>query len=239
MRFPLTRREMLASSASGFGMLALAGLCSEATASTNPTAPVKPHFPAKAKRVIFLCMRGGPSHMESFDHKPKLNADTGKPSPKKGLKYFGSQWKFSQHGESGIPVSSLFPHTANVVDDLCILNGMHTDNPEHGAALTQLHTGSFLFERPSIGSWVLYGLGTENRNLPRFVTVKPPVILGGARNYGNAFLPSVYQGTPIGTMSKALKTATIANTKHPTLSLDKQRKQLDFLQSLNRDFSQQ
>ena len=239
MRFPLSRREMLASSASGFGMLALAGLCSEATASSNPTAPVNPHFPAKAKRVIFLCMRGGPSHMESFDHKPKLNADNGKPTGKKGLNYFGSQWKFSPHGASGIPVSSLFPHTANVVDDLCILNGMHTDNPEHGAALTQLHTGSFLFERPSIGSWVLYGLGTENRDLPGFVTVKPPVILGGARNYGNAFLPSVYQGTPIGTMSKALKSATIANTKHPTLSLEKQRKQLDLLQSLNRDLAAQ
>ena len=176
--------------------------------------------------------------MESFDHKPQLNADNGKPSAKKGLKYFGSQWKFSQHGESGIPVSSLFPHTARVVDELCILNGMHTDNPEHGAALTQLHTGSFLFERPSIGSWVFYGLGTENRDLPGFVTIKPPVILGGARNYGNAFLPSVYQGTPIGTMSKALETATIANTKHPTLPIEKQRRQLDFLQSLNRDLIQ-
>ncbi|MGZ0164111.1 MAG: DUF1501 domain-containing protein [Planctomycetales bacterium] len=239
MRFPLSRREMLASSSSGFGMLALAGLCSDVKATSTATAPVQPHFPAKAKRVIFLCMRGGPSHMESFDHKPKLSADNGKPTGKKGLNYFGSQWKFSQHGESGIPVSSLFPHTAEVVDDLCILNGMHTDNPEHGAALTQLHTGSFLFERPSIGSWVLYGLGTENRDLPGFVTVKPPVILGGARNYGNAFLPSVYQGTPIGTMSKALKLATIANTKHPTLTIEKQRKQLDLLQSFNRDLAAQ
>ncbi len=239
MRFPLSRREMLASSANGFGMSTIAGLCSEVAAATNPAAPVTPRFAARAKRVIFLCMRGGPSHMESFDHKPKLNADNGKPTGKKGLNYFGSQWKFAQHGESGIPVSSLFPHTSTVVDDLCILNGMHTDNPEHGAALTQLHTGSFLFERPSIGSWILYGLGTENRDLPGFVTVKPPVILGGARNYGNAFLPSFYQGTPIGTMSKALKTATIANTKHPTLSREQQRKQLDFLQSLNRDFARQ
>ena len=151
MRFPLSRREMLASSANGFGMSTIAGLCSEAAAATNPAAPVTPRFAARAKRVIFLCMRGGPSHMESFDHKPKLNADNGKPTGKKGLNYFGSQWKFSQHGESGIPVSSLFPHTSKVVDDLCILNGMHTDNPKHGAALTQLHTGSFLFERPSIG----------------------------------------------------------------------------------------
>lgn len=237
MPLPLSRREMLASSSSGMGLLALAGLCAETNAAASRTASAKPHFPARAKRVIFLCMRGGPSHMESFDHKPKLNADNGKPSAKKGLKYFGSQWKFSKHGESGIPVSSLFPHIARMADELCILNGMHTDNPEHGAALTQLHTGSFQFERPSMGSWVFYGLGTENRDLPGFITIKPPVILGGARNYSNSFLPSVYQGTPIGTMSKALKTATIANTTHPTLPIDKQRRQLDFLQSLNRDLA--
>lgn len=235
MRLPTARRDFLRESTAGFGYLGLAGLCRQASAdSGNPLAVRAPHFSPRAKRIIFLCMRGGPSQMESFDYKPKLNADNGKPSRNKGQKYFGSQWKFDQHGESGLWVSELFPHTAKVADELCVLNGMHTDNPEHGAALTQLHTGSFVFDRPSIGSWVLYGLGAENRNLPGFVTIKPPVILGGSRNYGSSFLPSVYQGTPIGTMSKALKTATIANTKHPKLSVEAQRRQLDFLQSLNR-----
>ena len=173
--------------------------------------------------------------MESFDYKPKLNADNDKPSRNANQKYFGSQWGFAQHGDSGMWVSSLFPHIAGVVDDLCMLNGMHTDNPEHGAALTQLHTGSFIFERPSIGSWVLYGLGTENQNLPGFVTIKPPVILGGARTYGSAFLPSVYQGSPIGTMSKPLKAAKISNTQNALLTLAQQRQQLDFIQSLNRE----
>jgi hypothetical protein len=230
------RREMLQNSASGFGLLALAGLCAESSAAqSNPVTARQPHFEPRARRVIFLCMRGGPSQMESFDYKPKLNADNDKPSRNANQKYFGSQWGFAQHGDSGMWVSSLFPHIAGVVDDLCMLNGMHTDNPEHGAALTQLHTGSFIFERPSIGSWVLYGLGTENQNLPGFVTIKPPVILGGARTYGSAFLPSVYQGSPIGTMSKPLKAAKISNTQNALLTLAQQRQQLDFIQSLNRE----
>jgi hypothetical protein len=229
-----SRRELLQQSSAAFGLLALAGLCSREThaANKNPLAPKPPHFPPKASRVIFLCMRGGPSHMETFDYKPKLNAADGKPSRNKGQKYFGSQWEFQRHGQSGLPVSSLFPHTAKHADDLCVLNGMVCDSPEHAAALTQLHTGSIQFHRPSLGSWTLYGLGSESDSLPGFVSIKPPVILGGERNYSSAFLPAVYQGTPIGTMSQAMRLARVENIAREGLSAGQQRKQLQFIQSL-------
>lgn len=222
-------------------MLALAGLCAEqAQASVkDPLAPKKTHFQPKAQRVIFLCMRGGPSHMETFDYKPQLNADNGKPSRNQGQKYFGSQWKFKPYGDSGLEISELYPHTAQHADDLCVLNGMHCDSPEHAAALTQLHTGSIQFHRPSIGSWVVYGLGSENRDLPGFVSIKPPVILGGARNYASAFLPAVYQGTAIGTMSESMQSVRVANITREDLPQESQRRQLDFIQSLNRRAIQQ
>ena len=159
----LTRRDVLKSTACGFGMLALAGLCADESlaAKTNPLSPKQPHFAPRAKRVIFLCMRGGPSHMETFDYKPKLNADHGKPSKRDGQKWFGSQWAFRQYGESGSWVSDLMQQTAAHADDLCLLNGMHCDSPEHGAGLTQLHTGSIQFHRPSIGSW--YSMDSDRR----------------------------------------------------------------------------
>jgi len=231
----IDRRQLLKTASTGFGYLAFAGLAAEQAQADNPLASRSSHFAPRAKRVIFLCMRGGPSHMETFDYKPKLNADDGKPSKNKNQKFFGSQWKFRQRGESGLWISDLLPHTARVADELCVLNGMHCDSPEHAAALTQLHTGSIQFERPSIGAWVMYGLGTENQDLPGFVSIKPPVILGGARNYGSAFLPSIYQGTPIGTMSQSIKLAKIDDVGHPSLSSGAQRQRLDFLQRLNRN----
>jgi hypothetical protein len=231
-----SRRRFLQSASAGFGWLAFAGLSTaECAEAKNPLSPKLGHHTARAKRVIFLCMRGGPSHMETFDYKPKLNADDGKPSRNKNQKYFGSQWAFRQYGESGLWISDLMKHTSAHADKLCVLNGMHTDSNEHGAALTQMHTGSFQFHRPSIGSWVLYGLGSENQNLPGFVSIKPPVILGGARNYSSAFLPTIYQGTPIGTMSKPLSRAVVANLSNDRLSSTAQRSQLDFIQAANRD----
>ncbi|MBM82151.1 MAG: sulfatase [Planctomycetaceae bacterium] len=179
-------------------------------------------------------MRGGPSQMETFDYKPRLNADDGKPSKNKNQKYFGSQWAFQQYGKSGLWVSDLLPKIAQHTDKLCVLNGMYCDSDEHAAALTQLHTGSIQFHRPSIGSWVLYGLGSESKNLPGFVSIKPPVILGGERIYSSAFLPSVYQGTPIGTMSQSITKATVENLTHPSLSQDGQADQLHLIQNLNR-----
>ncbi|MBM3458373.1 MAG: DUF1501 domain-containing protein, partial [Armatimonadetes bacterium] len=132
----LDRRELLRAGVAGFGYLAFAATAADAAARTaGPLAPKPPMLPARAKRVIFLCMKGGPSAMESFDHKPKLNAHHDKPSPTKGMKFFGCQWPFRQHGQSGLWISDLFPHLAGHADELCVLNGMHTDNPEHAAAL--------------------------------------------------------------------------------------------------------
>jgi len=223
----------------GFGYTAFAGLAHQASALENPLAVKQSHFPAKAKRVIFLCMRGGPSQMESFDYKPQLQKDNNKPGRRSKCNFFGSQWQFSQHGQSGLWISELFPHIATQADKMCVINSMHTDNENHPQALQQMHTGSFQFVRPSIGSWVLYGLGTENRNLPGFIALNPLSALGGSRYYSSAFLPASYQATSIGNAKKKIKDAEIGNLTNPRLDLDNQRQQLDILQSLNRNFSGQ
>ncbi len=175
--------------------------------------------------------------MESFDYKPKLNADNDRPSPNKGMKFFGCQWPFRQHGESGLWVSDLYPHVARQADELCVLNGMHTDSPEHAAALEQYHTGSFLFARPSLGSWVVYGLGTQNQNLPAFVTIKPPMLLGGARYFSSAFLPSTYQGMPVGSPLENLSRMKVPNLANSRYSRAEQRAILDFAQGQNRELA--
>lgn len=235
----LSRRKMLHASTCGMGTLALASLCREEAraASRNPLAPKQPHFAAKAKRVVFLHMRGGPSHMETFEHKPELTKRNGESGRSKSRKLVGTKWNWSQRGESGLWVSDLLPHIASQADHLCVLSGMHTDIANHTPAMLQLHTGSFVFTRPSMGSWVLYGLGTENQNLPGFVSISPPLINGGTKNYGSAFLPAVYQGTALGDVKTPVKDARIANLKNPRLETDAQRQQLDLLQSLNRDLA--
>lgn len=231
----MSRRDWLRSVSAGFGFLALAGMAASRAAAESVGAP---HFSPRAKRVVFLYMRGGPSQMETFDYKPRLQTDNGKPSPTgKNMKLLGSQWKFAQHGESGLWVSELMPHTARLADELCVLKAVTTDHTNHPEASDQLHTGSFQFERPSIGSWVLYGLGNENENLPGFISLKPPVQWGGARYYGCAFLPPAYQGLPIGTMTEAMAKATLSNTNHPRLAGDAQRRQLDLLAESNREFA--
>ena len=194
-----SRRDALKSTSAGFGYLAFSALSTMAAqkASESPLAPKSSHFPGKAKRVIFLCMRGAPSHVDTFDHKPLLTRDSGKTGQRPGSKLLGSKWEFQQHGQSGQWISSLFPHLAGHADDLAILNGMHTDIPNHPQATIQLHTGNFQFVRPSLGAWTLYGLGTENDSLPGFVTLSPPNGSGGNQNFGYAFLPAIYQGTPI------------------------------------------
>jgi len=178
-----TRRALLRNSAAGFGYLALnAMLQKESKAGEVPESKKlilakEPHFPARAKRIVFLFMKGGPSHVDTFDPKPLLDRDDGKPPPFDLPKVlFAAQgnllkspWKFHQYGQSGLPVSELFPNVAKHVDDLCILRSLHGTNPAHGGALLKLHTGSDQFVRPSLGSWVTYGLGTENENLPAFV----------------------------------------------------------------------
>ena len=236
MTHPLqpSRRQLLKSVSAGFGYMAFSGLCSAQAA--NPMASRSPHFPAKAKRVIFACMRGGPSHVDTFDYKPALARDDGKNAPGKGnRKLMKSPWEFKQHGQSGLHISSLFPHLAKQADNLCVLNGMYADVPSHPECFLQLHTGSFQFVRPSMGAWVSYGLGTENQNLPGFITISPPNRVGGAQNYGSAFLPAFYQGTRVGEFQQSLKDATLPNLGNKKLSAAEQRRQLDLVQVINHD----
>ena len=233
----VSRRRWLQTTSAGFGYLAFAGLATEAAAKdapASPLAPKAPHFPARAKRVIFLCMRGGPSHIEMFDHKPKLAADHGKPAKAKNAKLLGPRWKFAQHGQSGQWLSELLPHTAKLADQLCVLKGMHTDNENHPQALELMHTGSFQFVRPSMGSWVVYGLGSENRSLPGFVSINPLTALGGMRYYSSAFLPAAYSATMIGDANAPGKGQSVGNLRNPRLTAEGQRKQLDLLQAMNR-----
>lgn len=240
---PISRRALLQSTAAGFGGMALAALLGEsAQAADNPLAPKEPHFTAKAKRVIFLFMHGGPSHVDTFDYKPLLFRDDGKPlpfakprivsSPTDNL--LASPWKFQQYGQSGTWVSELFPNVAKCVDDLCMINSMHGSNSRHGGALLELHTGSDTFIRPSMGSWVTYGLGTENQDLPGFVTVCPSLSHGGANNWGSAFLPAAYQGTPLGSAGIAADQVAIPFI-HSQSPRQVQRAELDLLAQMNRE----
>jgi hypothetical protein len=244
----LTRRQALQTAACGFGYLAFAGLASAASAAATPGAPLfpkAPHHLPKAKRVIFLFMQGGPSHVDSFDYKPRLAQDDGKMLdfddartlaktrkivPHRVMK---SPWSFRQYGQSGLWVSDLFPLIARHADDLCVLRGMHTEGIAHGPATLFLHTGSINLIRPSVGAWVTYGLGTENQNLPGFVTISPSMGNGGPRNWSNAFLPTVYQGTTIGRAGIPATEAKIRNLTNDTLSPAEQRQQFDLLQALN------
>lgn len=232
-----TRREMLSAIALGFGYLAFASLAARAAQSANPLTPKLPHFPPRAKRVLFLCMRGGPSHVDTFDYKPKLAADTGKPGLRPGTRLLGSKWKFAPQGRSGLWISELFPNLSKHADDLCLIHSMHTDVPNHPQAFLQLHTGKFQFVRPSLGAWTLYGLGTENENLPGFLTITPPAQLGGAQNYGSAFLPAIYQGLRIGAdtprAGRRGEPGGIRNLSS-NLNAQAQRAELDLVQTLNR-----
>ena len=250
----LTRREMLRLSGAGFGGLALAAMLGQQAGrgeetlaqplSPNPLAPKQPHFPSKAKRVIFLFMHGGPSQVDTFDYKPLLARDNGKPLPFDKPRVVSSQtgnllaspWKFQQYGQSGAWVSALFPQVGRCADDLCIINGMWGSNSRHGAALLELHTGSDTFVRPSMGSWINYGLGTENENLPGFITVCPTLTHGGVNAYSSAFLPAIYQGTPLGNASIPADKAAIPFIKNAdNLPRDLQRMELDLVRELNQD----
>ena len=242
----LSRRAMLARSAAGFGSVALAALLAEESAAAgrdNPLAPKPPHYPARAKRVIFLFMHGGPSQVDTFDYKPLLERDHGKPLPFAKPRVVSSEtgnllqspWKFSQHGQSGAWVSELFPNVAGVVDELCFIRSMHGSNSRHGGALLELHTGSDTFVRPSMGSWITYGLGTENQSLPGFVTICPTLTHGAENNYSSAFLPAVYQGTPLGNASIPADRAKIPFIENDHATVEAQRMELDMLRRINQD----
>jgi hypothetical protein len=190
-------------------------------------------------------MQGGVSHVDSYDYKPRLFkedgkvievqdaraiAKTGKGAPQRVMKPL---WDFAQHGETGRWASNLFPNVNRHIDDLCFLHGMHTEGVAHGPATLFLHTGTTSFIRPSMGAWVMYGLGTENENLPGFVTISPSLGNGGPRNYGNAFIPAVYQGTPVGRSGQPAKESSIKNITNTIWTPEQQRKQFGLLQSLN------
>lgn len=236
----LSRRELLKSSSAGFGMLALAGMlgqnrpvqATEDAAKPGPLAPKAPHFPTKVKRVIFLFMEGSMSQMDTFEYKPKLQESDGKTGPGGGT-LTASKFKFAQHGQTGTWVSELYPNVAKHVDQLCFLRGLHTDTPAHPQAVVQLHTGASIasLTRPSLGAWLMYGLGTENQDLPGFITINPPPNFGGVVNYGSAFMPAHYQGT------KLSDTGYLPNLK-PQTTTALQRMQLDFIQQKNRELAQ-
>jgi len=231
------RRHLLKSAAAGFGHLALSAMLgSEAQAAFRAN-----HAP-RAKRVVFLFMKGGPSHVDTFDPKPLLDRDHGKPLPfalprvtfAKQSNLLRSPWKFRQHGQSGLPISELFPKVALCADDLCVLRSVHGTNPAHGGALLKLNTGSDTQVRPSLGSWVVYGLGSENENLPAFITICPTLAHGGVNNWGSAFLPAHCQGTPLGTASTRASQVAVKHIQNPELDLATQRRHLDLIQSMNR-----
>ena len=245
--FRMSRRRMLERSSLGFGWLAASAMMSElsvvADGVAGPMAPRKPHFPPRAKRVIFLFMKGGPSQVDTFDPKPLLDRDDGKayPGQKPRVQFaptselLKSPWNFKQYGQSGLPVSELFPHVARFVDELCIIRSLHGTNAAHGGALLKLHTGSDNFVRPSMGSWVTYGLGTENQNLPAFLTICPTLAHGGVNNWGAAVLPATCQGTPIGNATVPASQAMVRHIHNPALSPAQQRAQLDFVRQLNHE----
>ncbi len=237
----LNRRGMLRSSI--LGTMLFPGLVSEllqsdAYAADNPLAPKRPHFKPKAKRVIFLFMTGGVSHVDTFDHKPKLFNDVGRevkldhPEIKNRPGYERiflkrPQWDFKRYGQSGMEVSSLFPNVAGCADDIALIRSMHTDHSNHYNATLGMHTGSFAFARPSLGAWVSYGLGSENRNLPSFVTIAPAQTYAGSQVYASDFLPGAHQGTRI-----VPGPIPIADIK-PAVNRDDQRIALNALARIN------
>ncbi len=246
---PLTRRDFLCRSGVGMASLGLAGLmASQGRASgapahsgdVSPLAPKAPHFKPRAKRVIHLFMNGGPSHVDTFDPKPALAKYAGKPLPSGNLRTerktgaaFPSPFQFQRHGKSGIEVSELFPHVAQSIDDVCVIRSMHADVPNHEPSLMLMNCGEARLVRPSLGSWVTYGLGSENQNLPGFIAMCP----GGypiqeTQNWQSAFLPGAYQGTYIDTRHTDIE-KLVEHVKNNYVGLPEQRRQLDLLRQLN------
>jgi len=247
------RRQLLKQAACGFGGVALAGMvgASSDAAVENPLAEQQPMLTPRAKRVIFIFMQGGPSQVDTFDYKPILEENDGKKFAfrdarklaKTGMSgaeaVMKSPWKFRPYGETGHMVSDLFPEIGHHVDDLCFVHSMHTNGVAHGPSTLFLHTGAMNLIRPSVGSWITYGLGTENQNLPGFITISPSSGNGGPRNYANSFLPAAYQGTAIGRATQPTKDAKIRFIENQRFSTQAQRDQFELLRSLNKIQSEQ
>jgi hypothetical protein len=244
----LTRRELLGRVGMGMGALALPGLLradQQGTLST-PLAAKAPPFAAKAKRVIHLFMNGGPSHVDTFDPKPELARFAGKVPPKQGARNannkgavsFPSPFRFQKHGQSGIEISELYPNLARCADDLCVVRSMQADDPNHEPSLLLMNCGEPRLSRPSLGSWLTYGLGTENQNLPGFIAMCPfgyPIYQ--SQNWQSAFLPGIYQGTYIDTQHTEVE-KLVENVRNARVSMKEQREQLDLLRSLNAEYQE-
>jgi len=243
----MSRRELLCRGGMGMGALMLADLMGQAFAddapTLNPLSPKKGHFPGKAKRVIHIFANGGPSHVDTFDPKPALERQSGKPLPSefqkggntKGNTAFPSAFKFRKYGQSGIEVSEIFPNLAQSVDDLCVIRGMHADDPNHEPSLLLMNCGEPRLSRPSMGSWLTYGLGTENQNLPGFIAMCP----GGypiyqSQNWQSGFLPGIFQGTYIDTQHTEVD-KLIENVRNGRITNKEQQEQLALLRELNRE----
>ncbi|RLS30431.1 MAG: DUF1501 domain-containing protein [Planctomycetota bacterium] len=249
-----TRRKLLAQTCCGFGGLALNAMQMSASHSSDAVsaspsresmAAQPAMFAPRAKRIIFVFMQGGPSHVDTFDLKPELVSRDGQSIDFTGVRFgdFGQVtrqklmkplWRFTRHGQTGKAVSELFPHIAGYVDDLCFLHGVHTEGVAHGPSTLFLHTGATTLVRPSIGSWILYGLGTENQSLPGFVSLQPSDANGGPRNYSNAFLPAICQGTSIGRSFQSASEMTIDHIRNTELTPEQTERRYSLTQQMNR-----
>ncbi len=247
--FPTTRRDFLKSIGGGFASVAMSAMAAEQAAADvlqNPLSPKAPHFAPKAKRVILLWMQGGPSQVDLFDYKPRLKSEAGNQIPfklsssdvrfEKSARLMPSVAEFKQTGQSGMWVSDMMPRLSEKVDELCFLRALQTDSPAHPGAIRLFQSGSLQFVRPSLGSWILYGLGTENQNLPGFVVISPMLYGddGSTLDFSNVFLPAVYQGTRIGDARTPVKESKIGYLTDPNLPPNLQRQHLDLIQARNR-----
>ncbi len=243
---PFSRRQLLSRVGTGLGTMALAGVLADdaraAPPDIDPLAPKKPHFPAKAKHVVHLFMNGGPSQVDTFDPKPALDQYHGKPLPTTNLRTerktgaaMRSPFKFKKYGKSGLEISDIFAKTAEHADDLCVIRSMYADVPNHEPSLMLMNCGDGRLPRPSFGSWVTYGLGSENRNLPGFVVMCPggfPIVT--TQNWRSSFLPGMYQGTYLDTAHTDVQ-KLVANIRNTDMPAVRQREQLDLVQALNAD----
>src|SRR3954451_1942006 len=243
---PLSRRDLLCRCGMGFASLGLADLLAGQglLAAANPLAPRTPHFPGKAKRIVHLFMNGGPSHVDTFDPKPALHKFANKAIPitlkteRRTGAAFPSPFEFKPHGKSGIEVSEIFSNVGECVDDLCVVRSMCSDIPNHEPSLMMMNCGEVRQVRPSFGSWVTYGLGSENQNLPGFIVLCPDGLpTQGTQNWRSAFLPGAYQGTQIDTRETQIE-KLIENIRNRYTSRDEQRRQLDLLSELNKSYDQ-
>jgi hypothetical protein len=231
----MSRRDLLRRAGMGFGLLGLAGTL-QAAGRLSPTPRM--HFTPRAKRVIFLFMNGGPSHVDTFDPKPALQKHAGEKPTSKLFRaaqagFAPSPFRFEQHGRSGVVLSELFPHLAQCADDLCVIRSMHTDVPNHEPGLIMMHSGVQQPVRPSLGSWLSYGLGNENENLPSFVVLAPRRPVVGPQLWSSSFLPGAHQGMAVDTNDMRVE-RMVADLGHPTLDRAQQRQQFDLLEALDR-----